>query len=263
MNGLDAWLAAGATAGLWLCLAWLLVGFTVAVLTEAPGSVGALCGRIAVRVSPPLVRRVAQCTTGLVLAAASVVGAGGAAGAAAEVDAPTQPPASAPPDPTALPDPRELPDLDLRTAGVPVPSQTATSLRSGVMLPSPTSELPTVRLPTGSAASPTVRLPTGSAESPAVTPRLPLSPQPAATGGTDPERLHPTGDPVPPEGGAAPAVVVVRGDTLWDIAAQELGGEPRNREIAARWPAWYAANRPVIGPDPDLILPGQRLSPPE
>jgi nucleoid-associated protein YgaU len=231
MNGLDAWLAAGATAGLWLCLAWLLVGFTVAVLAEAPGSVGALCGRIAARVSPPLVRRVAQCTTGLVLAAASVVGAGGAAGAVAGVDAATQPPAPAPPGPTAL--------------------------------PSPTRELPTVWLPTGSAASPTVRLPTGSAESPAVTPRLPLSPQPAATGGTDPKRLHPTGDPVPPEGGATPAVVVVRGDTLWDIAAQELGAEPRNREIAARWPAWYAANRSVIGPDPDLILPGQRLSPPE
>ena len=149
MSGLDALLAAGATAGLWLCLAWLLVGFTVAVLAEAPGSVGALCGRIAVRVSPPLVRRVAHCTTGLVLATVSVVGAGGAAGAAVGVDAPTQAPASAPPGQTALPDPLELPDLDRPTAGIPVPSRIATSPHAGVASPSSTSELPTVRLPTG------------------------------------------------------------------------------------------------------------------
>jgi hypothetical protein len=47
---------------------------------------------------------------------------------------------------------------------------------------------------------------------------------------------------------AAPVVVVRAGDTLWDLADES--------------PAWhriYALNRDVIGPDPDLIRPGQQL----
>jgi nucleoid-associated protein YgaU len=53
-----------------------------------------------------------------------------------------------------------------------------------------------------------------------------------------------------------PAVREVRvapGDTLWDIAARRLGA-------GASWPAIYALNRDVIGPDPGVIGPGQRLA---
>jgi nucleoid-associated protein YgaU len=53
-----------------------------------------------------------------------------------------------------------------------------------------------------------------------------------------------------------PAVREVRvapGDTLWDIAARRLGA-------GASWPAIYALNRDVIGPDPGVIRPGQRLA---
>jgi nucleoid-associated protein YgaU len=57
-------------------------------------------------------------------------------------------------------------------------------------------------------------------------------------------------------------VVVRRGDTLWDIAARALGPNASVADIAASWPGWYAANRSTIGPDPDLILPGQLLRPP-
>jgi nucleoid-associated protein YgaU len=57
-------------------------------------------------------------------------------------------------------------------------------------------------------------------------------------------------------------IVVRRGDTLWDIAARALGPNPSVAEIAASWPRWHAANRSTIGPDPDLILPGQLLRPP-
>ncbi|MEI8409227.1 MULTISPECIES: LysM peptidoglycan-binding domain-containing protein [unclassified Kribbella] len=57
-----------------------------------------------------------------------------------------------------------------------------------------------------------------------------------------------------------PARVVVKpGDTLWSIAANELGPNSTAEAVAARWPAWYDANRQQIGPDPDLILPGQVL----
>ncbi|TCC36554.1 LysM peptidoglycan-binding domain-containing protein [Kribbella speibonae] len=59
---------------------------------------------------------------------------------------------------------------------------------------------------------------------------------------------------------AVPVRVVVRkGDSLWSIAARELGPSATTQAIAARWPDWYAANRHVIGNDPDLILPGQVL----
>lgn len=57
-------------------------------------------------------------------------------------------------------------------------------------------------------------------------------------------------------------VVVRRGDTLWDLAAHRLGPGATAAEIARTWPLWFAANRSVIGPDPDQLTPGQRLRPP-
>ncbi len=57
-------------------------------------------------------------------------------------------------------------------------------------------------------------------------------------------------------------VVVLRGDTLWAIAARALGPAATTAQIAREWPRWWAANEQVIGPDPDRILPGQRLQPP-
>ena len=51
---------------------------------------------------------------------------------------------------------------------------------------------------------------------------------------------------------AETAVEVAPGDTLWDIAARRL-------DAGASWPTIYALNRDVIGPDPAMITPGQRL----
>ena len=65
---------------------------------------------------------------------------------------------------------------------------------------------------------------------------------------------------------AEAATVTVRaGDSLWSIAAAELraGGRPASpAAIAARWPAWWAVNRAVVGAEPDLIHPGNVLSVP-
>lgn len=59
---------------------------------------------------------------------------------------------------------------------------------------------------------------------------------------------------------AEPGVVVTSGDTLWSIAAGHLPpGQRTPARIAAAWPRWYAANRPVIGADPDHIVAGQVL----
>jgi hypothetical protein len=59
------------------------------------------------------------------------------------------------------------------------------------------------------------------------------------------------------------SVVVHHGDTLWDIAARHLRPGASNGQVAAEWPRWHAANRSTIGPDPSLILPGQRLRIPD
>lgn len=56
-------------------------------------------------------------------------------------------------------------------------------------------------------------------------------------------------------------VVVRPGDSLWRIAQRHI----RTRSpaaVAAAWPHWYAANRSVIGPNPDLLRPGLVLVPP-
>lgn len=48
------------------------------------------------------------------------------------------------------------------------------------------------------------------------------------------------------------------GDTLWDIAAKRLD-HPRPAATERAWRVIYAANRDVIGTDPDLIHPGTTL----
>lgn len=55
--------------------------------------------------------------------------------------------------------------------------------------------------------------------------------------------------------------VVLKGETLWEIAdrAPTKGAD----EIAERVEAIHRANLRTIGPDPDLILPGQVLSLPD
>jgi hypothetical protein len=55
------------------------------------------------------------------------------------------------------------------------------------------------------------------------------------------------------------AVRVSPGDTLWDLAEQSLGPGAGPAEVERRWRQIYAANRDVVGADPDLIRPGQRL----
>lgn len=63
---------------------------------------------------------------------------------------------------------------------------------------------------------------------------------------------------------------VVAGDSLWSITADALdgtsgdGADSRDdAAIAAAWPALYEENRDVVGDDPGLIHPGQRLAIPE
>ena len=89
----------------------------------------------------------------------------------------------------------------------------------------------------------------------------------AAPAHAGPDRPRPqllAGLPLPEraEGPAHPpsrVVVVRRGDTLWAIAGRDLPADAGVEEISEHWHAVYRRNRGVVGPDPDLILPGQVL----
>ncbi len=69
--------------------------------------------------------------------------------------------------------------------------------------------------------------------------------------------------PVParPVGAARtdPRVVVRPGDTLWHLAAAGLPAHATAARVCERVVLLHHLNRDVIGPDPDLIRPGQRL----
>ncbi len=56
----------------------------------------------------------------------------------------------------------------------------------------------------------------------------------------------------------ARSIVVDPGDSLWSIT-DDLLGSASDTEIARAWPALYEANRDLVGHDPNLIHPGQKL----
>lgn len=60
-----------------------------------------------------------------------------------------------------------------------------------------------------------------------------------------------------------PRVITVRrGDSLWSIAARDLGPEANNAEIAEATKRWHDVNHAVIGIDPNVIFPHQQLTSP-
>lgn len=89
-----------------------------------------------------------------------------------------------------------------------------------------------------------------------------------ATGGATPPVTGAPATPValtPPASPITPATVQ-RGDSLWDLAAAQLGPDASSAEVDRQWRRLYDLNRPVVGSDPDLIHPGQQLrlpTPPE
>jgi nucleoid-associated protein YgaU len=80
---------------------------------------------------------------------------------------------------------------------------------------------------------------------------------------TDPGLL--AAQPVRAAQGTPPAgleVTVLAGDTLWDIASQQLGPTASDVDVALHWPRWYEANKAQIGENPHVLLPGQILRAP-
>jgi nucleoid-associated protein YgaU len=90
---------------------------------------------------------------------------------------------------------------------------------------------------------------------PAPTPDAAPTPAPGST----PDATLDAGQDAGPGAGA---VVVQPGDCLWEIAERSLPAGAPVRAVAAEWPRWWAANRALVGDDPDLLLPGQVLRAP-
>lgn len=215
------------------CVLYLLTCVTLVALGRLPGLTGRVAGAMAARVAPALVRRALESALGLTVATASVAGAMPAVAAG--------------------PVPRTQTAGVLGTAAMgwaaltsPLSSAWSTTLAPSAALPSPS---PTPSPP----PLPSLDRPGASPEATPSEAAPPLNPPP-------PHPVAPT--PVATRSPAAHEVVVQRGDSLWRIAARHLGPEASDAQVAAAWPRWYAANRPVIGPNPDLLLPGQRLHPP-
>ncbi len=214
--------------------AWFFLGLSVAAACAAARAAGRgwVAGeRLVARAAPEIVRRALAVSagTGVALAGAALPAVGVAPpedlgwSVTSDVGASTPAPLATAPVPATAP--------AAAPASVPTDSPRLT-VASG----------PAAVLPPAAAVSAPVTTPTQPAAAAA-------DPPSAAVAATDPTATRST-------------VVVAAGDTLWDIATDHLPAPASDADVAASWPAWYAANAEVIGPDPDLIRPGQRLEAP-
>ncbi len=119
-------------------------------------------------------------------------------------------------------------------------------------------------------AAPAVAAPVTATPDPGVVAGLPLPDRPTGPAHGRAERPA-AANRTPSVGWTAdtartPPVVVRRDDTLWGLAAALLDaggrGEATAEEVAALSRCLFELNRSVIGADPDLIRPGQRLRTP-
>lgn len=216
----------------WACFAWLALGTLLMALSVLPGAIGSACGSLAEQLTPAVYRRAARVALGLSVAAGPVLGALPAN--AATVDQPTQAAAAA----------QLLPGLDR-------PGTVEGQLPGGIQLPS-------LDRPGGTDVRDQLPMPDRpvSDRSDSVTGQVGL-PNPDRPQTRDPVTRAPIRAV-----DAHEQIVVKRGDNLWNIAKDHLPAGASNAEINQEWHRWYDANRQVIGENPDMILPGQMLTPP-
>jgi nucleoid-associated protein YgaU len=227
----------GAAALGGVLLAWLAFGAMLSALAAVPGAAGRIADAVAVRVAPAAVRRAITVLLGTALMTAPI----SAAHSAGSQPAPS-------PDATTS-----------HVVGPPPPDPGfGVTTRQPVAdggAPDPGGSVPL-------STTMTARDPAFGAGMPAPTPAAPVASRPAKSPPTAPG-LGPLG-PVPqtPSSTWSRTITVVRGDTLWAIAARHLGPDASPLQVAREWPRWYAANRTVIGSNPDLIRVGQILTVP-
>jgi resuscitation-promoting factor RpfA len=231
----------------WACFAWLALGTLLMALSVIPGALGSACGSLADRLTPAVYRRAARVALGISVAAGPVLGALPAS--AATVDQPTQAAAAA----------QLLPGLDRPGT---IDGQVDRQLPAGV-------QLPALDRPGGLDRPGSLDRPGGGD----LLDQLPMPDRPISDHGAGQSSGLPNPDrPISRDPVTRPAVrdvddqqrvVVKRGDNLWNIAKANLPDGASNAEINQAWHRWYDANRQTIGDNPDLLLPGQILTPPQ
>lgn len=82
---------------------------------------------------------------------------------------------------------------------------------------------------------------------------------PVQAASTSPGSLPPPARPTGGAPGVAQRIVVRPGDALWRLAERRLRPAAPAAEVAHLVERLHHRNRHVIGPDPDLIRPGQHL----
>jgi nucleoid-associated protein YgaU len=218
---------------------WLGLGMALSALSALPGALGQLCRRLAARVAPVAVRKVAAFLLGTTLTAALIPGTAVAgitpgAGSAAVVT-----------------------------------SQQSRNPGSGVPVAAPEASFRLIGTHAGARPRPDAAVTPGAAVPPATRAGEDAAPPPSWSPKRPKPRSGPPSGLRPPLSGRGStptgSVVVLRGDTLWSIAARHLDSSTAAAsaaDIEVEWHRWLAANRGVIGQDADLILPGQLLRPP-
>ncbi|MCO7274346.1 LysM peptidoglycan-binding domain-containing protein [Cellulosimicrobium cellulans] len=277
--------ALGAVAATWVGIS-ALVGLGC-VVVRALGSSWGAGERLVLRVAPAVVRRAVRAGVGLTVGAGLVL-AGGTAQAATTPDAdpgvvavdlgwqasapapgppgPTQPPAPLPTDESApaAPHTRSAPPTAAERPGPAVSAPAAQPSGLDVVVPDARTATPVTP---------------GTPSAPGAVPSMPSTGEPAGATAPGTATTDSSAPARAPEGGSATTeqrdaalavvrdvapdepreVVVVRGDSLWSIAARHLPDGATDAQVADAVQRWYAANVEVVGDDPDLVRPGQVL----
>ena len=292
--GPDRAIAEFAIGLLWLTSAWLATALLAAIWIERTGRGTRLIRRVA-RSTPRSLRRLVFTSVGISLiaspAAASAASPGrvttpstvsttpstiaaplwpttaqpstspvvSSAPAPEVVPAPQWPTETTHPTPTAI-QPRTIAGPTLPTNAPPTnapptnaPPTNAPPTNAPPTNAPPTNAPPTIPMPT----TPTLTTP---APPTSTTAPEPSTPPPVTPTPTNPILNVPKSPPIenyPIHEGET--VLVQPGDSLWTITARQLGPTANDADIAVEWPYWYRTNHRVIGDDPGVLHPGQRL----
>lgn len=233
---------------------WLAAGSLLGVLALLPGTTGRVAGEVAERVTPLAVRRLLTFTLGAAVGSCAL---------------PAAPVASAATAPAGRTSPVPAPESATDEL---VPGYAPTVAQAGPDAVSPPGGART-RVDDGPGFLPTLEPLKGNRVDPPAPASASGASAPAVTRGpgylpSAPPRVHDADGPrllVPAPRLASSThelVTVRRGDSLWSIASRHLGSGASDVQVAREWPRWYAANRDLIGDDPDLLVPGQQLRPP-